>query len=198
MTGPETTFRAASKSGGFGRISALWARAAAANCLLALAGCATVQARPSPAADARDCAVLMLAGGFIAAHQPPLRLRGATRDVEALLAGRARAETPESWSPDADAPTVAAIARARWERRAPVTIACPLDKSPFVAWRPGRAELVLSTPAFSPAGDFAVLDAAVLLPGRRIDHYRVLLSGPPKTGWDLHRIEFASAPLTGP
>lgn len=143
-------------------------------------------------ANSRDCDVLMLAAGFIAAHQPPLRLRPRTRDVEATLAGRARAAAPETWSPDADTPTIAALSRARWERRGPVRIACPLEKSPFVAWRPGRAELVLSTPAFSPASDFAVVDAAVLLPGRRMDHYRFMMSGPPKTGWDLHRVEFNS------
>jgi hypothetical protein len=146
-------------------------------------------------ADARDCATLMLVGGFIAEHHAPLRLRPATQDIEALLARRAKVEAPEVWSPDAAAPTIAAISYARWARRAPIHINCPLDKSPFVGWRPGRGELVLSTPAYSPEGEFAVVDAEVILPGRRIDHYRVMLSGPPGAGWDLHRVEFNSAPI---
>jgi hypothetical protein len=161
---------------------------------LVLGGCATVPP-PAPQTTASDCAILMLAAGFIAEHQPAMRLRPRTRDIDALLWGRAPAERPEIWSPDADPRTKAAIAYERWRRRAPVTIACPLEKSPFAPWRPGRAELVLSTPALSPDGAFAVVDAAVLLPGRRVDHYRFMLSGPPKGAWDLHRITFASAPL---
>lgn len=138
--------------------------------------------------------MLMLTAGFIAAHQPPLRLRPVTADL------RLKPAPPERWSPDADPPTIAAIGQARaGRRRPPQKIACPLTgPSPFVAWRPGRAELVLSNPAYAPAGDFAVVDAEVLLPGRRADQYRFILSGPPKTGWDIHRIEFGSRKLTLP
>jgi len=155
----------------------------------ALAGCATTaDLAPAPA---EDCAVLMLVGGFIADHQPPLRLRPVTADL------RLAPDEPERWSPDAGLETIAAIGQARQDRRRPPhRIACPLTgPSPFVAWRPGRAELVLSNPAYAPAGDFAVVDAQVLLPGRRADHYRFILSGPPRTGWDIHRIEFETRPL---
>lgn len=145
-------------------------------------------------ATSADCAVLMLAAGFIAEHQPPLRLRRVSRDVEAMLWSRSRVEAPERWSPDADTATAAALAYGR-SRTARKRIACSLEKGPFVHWRPGRGELVLSTPVLSPKGDFAVVDAAVLLPGQRVDHYRFMLSGPPRSGWDLHRITFESARL---
>lgn len=169
-------------------------RAAAPAFALILTGCATVPASPPPVASADDCKLLMLTAGFIAEHHAPLRLRPLTTDVSRLTAGRVSAEVPETWSPDADGEAIAAVSAARRVVR-PLTIACPLEKSPFVPWRPGRGELVLSTPARSPKGDFAVLDAAVLLPGRRVDLYRFMLSGPPKEGWDFHRLEFGSAPL---
>jgi len=150
--------------------------------LAVLTGCATAPP-PVQTASAEDCAVLMLAAGFIAEHQPPLRLRPVTADLSPDLT------EPERYSPDADPVTVAAISFARLARRTPPQgAACPLaGLSPFV--QRGRAELVLANPAFSPAGDFAVVDAQVRLP-RRTDHYRLMFSGPPKTGWDIHRIEF--------
>jgi hypothetical protein len=148
-----------------------------------------------PIADARDCAALMLVGGFIAEHQPPLRLRPVTRDVEDMLRGRAWAPVPETWSPDADAAAIARLGQARKAAR-PVRIACPMEKSPFVPWRPGRAELVLSRPAYDAAAAFAVIDAAVLLPGRRTDFYRFMLNRT-ASGWDFHREEFACSTVNG-
>ena len=157
---------------------------------LLAAGCATASADLGSASQ-EDCAVMMLAAGFIAEHQPPLRLRPRTADLRLALA------EPERWSPDAGVGQIAALGAARAaRRRPPLKIACPLaGPSPFRPWRPGRAELLLSNPALSPDGRFAVIDAEVLLPGRRIDRYRLMLSRPAEGSWDIHRLEFGSAPF---
>lgn len=173
-------------------------------CLAALwlAGCATAPTGPVTQASADDCAVIALLAGMVGEQQPPLQLVPWTRDVEGLMAGRRFGvvlDDPERWSPDASRAAIAALGADRQaRRRQTLALSCRWTregKNPFRAWAPGRAQLLVSPPGFTPDKAFAVEDMAVILPGDRVDYYRFIVSGPPKGRWDLHRMEFASVKL---
>lgn len=165
----------------------------------ALAGCVSIQPQRVGAARTNDteCLVMGLVAGYVAGSQPPVFLDHRTRDVHAVM----RAWAPgldlppaETNSPDASSQEKIELAGGRFLGRAtPQTIDCDWSRRGAgvdAGWRPGRPTLSLSRPVFSSDGRFAAMDAAVSLPGRRVDYYRVVLSGPPTTSWDIHRIEF--------
>lgn len=177
-----------------------WRRGAA--CVAAtgaLAGCVSIQ--PQRVGVARttetDCLVMGLVAGYVADSQPPVFLDHRTRDVHSVMkawAPRLNLPPAEANSPDASSQEKIELAGGRiLDRVAPETIDCDWSRHGAgvdAGWLPGRPTLTLSRPVFSNDGKFAAVDAVVSLPGRRVDYYRVVLSGPPTTSWDIHRIEF--------
>jgi hypothetical protein len=166
-----------------------------------MAGCATAPASTAQA-SAEDCAVVTLLAGLVGETQPPLQLIGRTRDVDALMRGRrfrVVIDDPERWSPDATPAQIAALGAARQARRGQsLVLACRWTRegdNPFRPWAPGRAQLLISAPAFTPDRAFAVDEMVVILPGDRVDYYRFIVEALPNGRWDLHRMEFASVKL---